>query len=142
MFGRRAATRLLGCWLSASMVTGVAVLVSDHRSVSTPSLLAAIDGPYANLLASSADLGPSRLDHAQLTVGLRGSARPDRLMQWATSQRLAVRWQPGEEWAIVEGAPPDVAEAFDVPVHDYRGMQGQVFYACLLYTSPSPRDRS
>jgi kumamolisin len=40
-----------------------------------------------------------------------------------------VRWQPGEEWAIVEGAPPDVAEAFDVPVHDYRGMQGQVFYA-------------
>ena len=50
-------------------------------------------------------------------------------MQWAASKGLAVRWQPGEDWAIVEGAPADVAEAFDVPVHDYRGMQGQVFYA-------------
>jgi kumamolisin len=129
MFGRCAATRLLGCWLTASMVAGVAVLASDHRSEPTPNPTAAIDGPYANLLASSTDLGPSRLDHAQLTVGLRGSARPEPLMQWAASKRLAVRWQPGEEWAVVEGAPPDVAEAFDVPVHDYRGMQGQVFYA-------------
>lgn len=129
MFGRCAATRLLGCWLTACMVAGVAVLASDHRSEPTPNPTAAIDGPYANLLASSTDLGPSRLDHAQLTVGLRGSARPEPLMQWAASKRLAVRWQPGEEWAVVEGAPPDVAEAFDVPVHDYRGMQGQVFYA-------------
>ncbi|MCW2556009.1 MAG: hypothetical protein JWR78_5790 [Mycobacterium sp.] len=129
MFGRCAATRLLGCWLTASMVAGVAVLASDHRSEPTPNPTAAIDGPYANLLASSTDLGPSRLDRAQLTVGLRGSARPEPLMQWAASKRLAVRWQPGEEWAVVEGAPPDVAEAFDVPVHDYRGMQGQVFYA-------------
>ena len=88
-----------------------------------------IDGPYANLLASSTDLGPSRFDHAQLTVGLRESARPERLVQWAAGKSLAVRWKAGEEWAIVEGAPPDVAEAFDVPVHDYRGMQGQVFYA-------------
>jgi kumamolisin len=111
------------------MVAGVAVLASDHRSEPTPNPTAAIDGPYANLLASSTDLGPSRLDRAQLTVGLRGSARPEPLMQWAASKRLAVRWQPGEEWAVVEGAPPDVAEAFDVPVHDYRGMQGQVFYA-------------
>ncbi|MDT5312506.1 MAG: kumamolisin [Mycobacterium sp.] len=129
MFGRCAATRLLGCWLTACMVAGVAVLASDHRSEPTPNPTAAIDGPYANLLASSTDLGPSRLDRAQLTVGLRGSARPEPLMQWAASKRLAVRWQPGEEWAVVEGAPPDVAEAFDVPVHDYRGMQGQVFYA-------------
>ncbi|MCW2521026.1 MAG: hypothetical protein JWR46_3645 [Mycobacterium sp.] len=129
MFGRCAATHLLGCWLTACMVAGVAVLASDHRSEPTPNPTAAIDGPYANLLASSTDLGPSRLDRAQLTVGLRGSARPEPLMQWAASKRLAVRWQPGEEWAVVEGAPPDVAEAFDVPVHDYRGMQGQVFYA-------------
>jgi kumamolisin len=111
------------------MVAGVAVLASDQRSEPIPNPTAAIDGPYANLLASSTDLGPSRLEHAQLTVGLRGPARPEPLMTWAASKRLAVRWQPGEQWAVVEGAPPDVAEAFDVPVHDYRGMQGQVFYA-------------
>ncbi len=40
-----------------------------------------------------------------------------------------MRWQPGEDWAIVEGAPADVANAFGVAVHDYRGLQGQVFYA-------------
>lgn len=131
MFGRCAAMRLLGCSLTASLVAGVAVVASGHHS--EPSAhAAAIGGPYANLLASSTDLGPSRLDRAQLTVGLRGSARPDPLLQWAQSKGLAVRWQRGEEWAIVEGAPPDVAEAFDVPVHDYRGMQGQVFYASAL----------
>ena len=131
MFGRRAAMRLLGCSLTASMVAGVAVVVSGHHSEPS-SHAAAIGGPYANLLASSTDLGPSRLDRAQLTVGLRGSARPDPLLQWAQGKGLAVRWQPGEEWAIVEGAPPNVAEAFDVPVHDYRGMQGQVFYASAM----------
>jgi kumamolisin len=91
--------------------------------------LATIGGPYANLLASSTDLGPSQLASAQVTVGLRGSARPEPLLRWAAGQRLAVRWQPGEEWAVVEGAPADMSSAFDVPVHDYRGMQGQVFYA-------------
>ena len=51
------------------------------------------------------------------------------LVQWAANEGLAVRWQPNEDWAIVEGAPPDLAKAFDVSVHDYRGVQGQVFYA-------------
>jgi hypothetical protein len=37
-----------------------------------------------------------------------------------------VRWRPGDEWAIVEGAAQDVATAFDVPVNDYRGRKGQV----------------
>lgn len=129
MLGRRTSTRLLGCWLSASIVAGVAVLVMEHPSGPAPDPSAAIHGPYANLLASSTDLGPSRLERAQLTVGLRNSARPEQLMTWAATKHLDVRWQAGEEWAVVEGAPPDVAEAFDVPVHDYRGMQGQVFYA-------------
>jgi kumamolisin len=40
-----------------------------------------------------------------------------------------VRWGPGEAWAIVEGAAAAVSEAFDVPVRDYRGRKGQVFYA-------------
>lgn len=88
-----------------------------------------ISGPYASLLDSSTDLGPSQDSHVQLTVGLRDSTRPEPLMRWAAARGLAVRWQTGETWAIVEGPPPAVAAAFDVPVHDYRGLQGQVFYA-------------
>ena len=129
MFDRRTAVRVVGCSLATSLVAGVAVLISDHRSAPPPSPAVTIAGPYANLLASSTDLGPSQLDHAQLTVGLRSQTRPDPLLRWAETKGLEVRWKPGEDWAIVEGAPPVVAEAFDVPVHDYRGMQGQVFYA-------------
>lgn len=40
-----------------------------------------------------------------------------------------VRWRPGDAWAIIEGAAHDVARAFEVPVNDYRGRKGQVFYA-------------
>ncbi|KAA0094801.1 peptidase S53 [Mycolicibacterium sp. P1-18] len=120
---------MVGCSLAASLVAGVAVLISDRRFEPSPSPAVTIAGPYANLLASSTDLGPSHLDRAQLTVGLRGTTRPDPLLEWAAAKGLDVRWRQGEDWAIVEGAPPVVAEAFDVPVHDYRGMQGQVFYA-------------
>ncbi|WP_286275536.1 S53 family peptidase [Mycobacterium antarcticum] len=126
---RRTSTRLLGCCLTLSLVAAASLVARDHRTELPSPPTVTIDGPYANLLASSTDLGPSRFEHAQLTVGLRDSTPPVQLQQWAATKSLAVRWQPGEEWAIVEGAPPDVAEAFDVPVHDYRGMQGQVFYA-------------
>jgi kumamolisin len=88
-----------------------------------------IDGPYALLLSSSTDLGPSRLPTAQLTLALESTARPASLMSWAARRGLAARWQPGADWAIVEGAPNAVADAFDVTVHDYRGTHGQVFYA-------------
>lgn len=125
----RLSRRLLGCWLTMSVAVAVAVLVADHQPDSARANPAAIGGPYASLLASSMDLGPSRLEHAQLTVGLRGSTRPEPLMEWAADKGLAVRWQRGEQWAIVEGTPLDVADAFGVAVHDYRGMQGQVFYA-------------
>jgi kumamolisin len=128
MFGRRD-LRLLGFCMSLSVAAAASLLVLDAHWAPTHEPASTIDGPYANLLASSTDLGPSQLDQAQLTVGLRDSARPEPLQRWAASKGLDVRWQPNEEWAIVEGAPPDVAEAFDVPVHDYRGMQGQVFYA-------------
>ena len=128
MFGRRD-LRLLGFCMSLSVAAAASLLILDAHRAPPHEPASTIDGPYANLLASSTDLGPSHLDQAQLTVGLRGSARPEPLQRWAASKGLDVRWQPGEEWAIVEGAPPDVAEAFDVPVHDYRGMQGQVFYA-------------
>lgn len=65
----------------------------------------------------------------QLTVTLRSSARAEQLSEWASARGLWVRWRPGDAWAIVEGAAGDVARAFDVPIHDYRGRKGQVFYA-------------
>ena len=121
--------RALACCLTLTLAAGVSVVGSDHRAEPSPDPTAAIGGPYALLLASSTDLGPSRIEHSQLTVALREPRRPDQLMGWAAREGLVVRWQDGEDWAIVEGAPPDVAAAFDVPVHDYRGLQGQVFYA-------------
>jgi kumamolisin len=90
---------------------------------------AVITGPFASMLASSAKLGPSRAGDAQLTVTLPTSARPDALVAWASARQLRVRWRPGDQWAIVEGAASDVAGAFDVPVNDYRGRKGQGFYA-------------
>jgi kumamolisin len=126
---RRLSARLLACWLTLSMAAAVAVLVSGHAIDSAQPARVTIGGPYASLLDSSTDLGPSRIPRAQLTVGLRDPTRPAALMQWAADKGLGVRWQTGETWAIVEGPPPDVADAFDVPVHDYRGLLGQVFYA-------------
>ncbi|MDT7762090.1 MAG: kumamolisin, partial [Mycobacterium sp.] len=112
----------------ALVAAGVLVLVSDLRpSVSGDAGL--IGGPYAYLLASSTDLGPSHRIDAQLTAALRNSMRPDALFGWADHNGLAVRWRPGAQWAVVEGAAENVAKAFDVEVHDYRGQRGQVFYA-------------
>ena len=112
----------------ALIAAGVLVLVSDLRpSVSGDAGL--IGGPYASLLASSTDLGPSRRTDAQLTAALRNSMRPAALFGWADNNGLAVRWRPGTQWAVVEGAAENVARAFDVEVHDYRGQRGQVFYA-------------
>ncbi len=90
---------------------------------------AVITGPYASLLAASRDLGPSHAGDAQLTVTLPAATRPASLIGWADTHRLAVRWRPGQQWAIVHGGAQDLAQAFDVPVHDYRGRMGQVFYA-------------
>lgn len=88
-----------------------------------------IAGPYAQLLAASEDLGPSRSGDVQLTVTLPAGERPAPLIEWAETRGLAVRWEPGNAWAIVTGPADRVASAFDVPVHDFRGRQGQVFYA-------------
>jgi kumamolisin len=98
-----------------------------------------IAGPYASLLAASHDLGPSHAGDAQLTVTLPANARPEALFGWAEARRLEVRWQPGNAWAIVHGPAESVGRAFDVPVHDYQGRRGQVFYASSRQPSlPSP----
>ena len=113
----------------ALIAAGVLVLVSDLRPSAVPDSAGAIGGPYASLLASSTDLGPSHRGDTQLTAALHDSKRPEALFGWANSNGLAVRWRPGEEWAILEGAAQNLASAFDVEVHDYRGQRGQVFYA-------------
>jgi kumamolisin len=88
-----------------------------------------ITGPYASLLAASSNLGPSHAVDAQLTVTLSTLERPATLTDWAESRGLAVRWRTGDDWAIVTGSADRLAAAFDVPVHDYLGRRGQVFYA-------------
>ncbi|HEX2398457.1 MAG TPA: S53 family peptidase [Mycobacterium sp.] len=120
---------IVGWRLSAVLATGVLVLATGVRAASVSDDQPVIGGPLALLLASSTDLGPSRDGGAQLTVTLPDSAWPATLIDWASAHDMWVRWRPGDTWAVVEGAAQDVATAFAVPVNDYRGRKGQVFYA-------------
>jgi kumamolisin len=120
---------IAGWRLLAILATGVLVFVTGIRLASVPDNRAVIGGPLALLLASSTDLGLSRDRGAQLTVTLSEQARAETLIEWARAHRMWVRWRPGDVWAVVEGAAQDVASAFGVPVNDYRGRKGQVFYA-------------
>src|SRR6476661_5340373 len=115
--------------LPALIAASALIVVAGMTAGCAPHASAVITGPFASMLASSANLGPSRAGDAQLTVTLPNSARPDDLMAWAGARALRVRWRPGDQWAIVEGGAGDVARAFDVPVNDYRGRKGQVYYA-------------
>lgn len=113
-----------------ALIWASAIIVASGLSAGcAPTSSAVIKGPFASLLASSTDLGPSRAGDAQLTVTLPDATRPDALMAWASARKLWVRWRSGDAWAIVEGAADNVARAFEVPVNDYRGRKGQVFYA-------------
>lgn len=115
-------------WLA--LLTAVTLVVSSCASArNTGPDATVITGPYASLLGASEDLGISDADTTSVTVGLRDSARPAAVFDWAAAHRLVVRWHPGEDWAVVDGSAPDIASAFDVPIHDYRGRLGQIFYA-------------
>ena len=107
--------------------TAVALVARGDDHI--PAGAGSITGPYAALLASSADLGSARGSHAQLTAALRTSAHPQALIGWADRHGLGVRWRPGDAWAVIEGAPAAVADGLGVDVHDYRGPRGQIFYA-------------
>jgi kumamolisin len=114
------------------------VAASDLRvwpGADQPQLVA---GPFAYLLAASTDLGPAKSDQVQLTVSLHDARRPDALLDWARTNDLSVRWRPGDDWAILAGAPANVADSFGVSVHDYRGRRGQVFYASPQQPSIPP----
>ncbi|MET0698610.1 MAG: S53 family peptidase [Mycobacterium sp.] len=89
----------------------------------------AISGPFALLLAGSTSLGASRAESVELTAELRSAASPDRLVGWARDNGLSVHWRTGDAWAVLHGPPVNVAAAFQIPVEDYRGREGQVFYA-------------
>jgi kumamolisin len=115
--------------LALIAAAGVLVLASDLRITQGHDTPASIGGPFALLLGASTDLGPSHRDDAQLTVALRDTAQPDRLLDWARTKGLFVRWRPGHDWAVVEGNAQRVGTAFGVEVHDYRGQRGQLFYA-------------
>lgn len=116
------ATALLGV-----VVIGLSLFAADRSA--TPLPAGFIGGPYARLLAESTDLGPAHSQRIQLTAALHQPTAPVRLTGWADAHGLSVRWRAGDGWAIVEGAPQTVAEAFGVAVHDYRARRGEVFYA-------------
>lgn len=99
----------------------------------------AVTGPVAWLLSASTDLGPGRRKQISVAAELRSSARPQTLFEWATDRHLTVHWEPGADWAYIEGTPADVAGALKVAVHDYRSRSGQVFYAAAREPSiPAP----
>lgn len=115
--------------ISALVAASALIVASDLTVGCASSTSAVIPGPFASMLASSTNLGPSRSGDAQVTVALPDAARPDALLDWANSQGLSTRWRPGDHWAVVEGSGNAMARAFGVPVNDYRGQKGQVFYA-------------
>ncbi|MCV7225411.1 peptidase S53 [Mycolicibacterium komossense] len=114
-----------------AVIALVLALVESRRESESP-VPQAISGPFALLLGASTNLGASRAQTVQLTVELRAPDSPDRLVRWARDSGLSVRWGTGHNWAVLQGAPAEVASAFQVPVDDYRGRRGQVFYASPL----------
>ncbi len=123
-----------GGWPLALLLVGVLLFsAADPAPVRgrhpTPATATVIGGPYAQLLAASTDLGPTRHGTVQLTVTLADRRTPRRLSAWADAAGLWVRRHPGADWAVVEGPARSVAAAFGVDVHDYRGRRGRVFYA-------------
>ena len=113
--------------LCAAVILGLGLCLTDNSR--GPGSTGSIGGPYARLLAESADLGPSIVDRVQFTAELNRPTRPAVLTEWASAHGLSVRWRAGDPWAVIEGAPVDVARASGVVVHDYRARRGDVFYA-------------
>ncbi len=113
------------------MVAALALFGTDRLSGRADT--GVIDGPYATLLDTADDLGPAHGGRVQLTAALRAASRPVELDRWAGAHGLSLRWRDGDDWAVIEGTPPAVSEAFGVAVHDYRArlgpQAGRVFYA-------------
>jgi kumamolisin len=124
---RRRGAALPLTWLAAVVLLATGLPLSPPTAAGPGAPV--VDGPLGLLLAASADLGPARADRIQLTAALHDADPPEALLAWARDRDLSVRWRPGDDWAVLEGAPTAVGDAFDVDVHDYRGRRGQQFYA-------------
>ncbi len=118
-------------WLRVLLLLAAVTLVlpGAQRPAPPAPTVAAIGGPYGNLLAHSTDLGAARDGDVQVVVALAGTTRPAGLLAWADHRGLSARWRPGEDWAVISGGADKVAQAFEVNVHDYRTGDGHVFYA-------------
>ncbi len=120
-------------------ILGLGLLqVVDLQFQDRASLPGLIGGPVAWLLASSTDLGPTRVPEVRLTVELRSTNRPVELTEWAHSHGLTLRWRGGDPWASLEGPPAALSDALEVQLHDFRGRLGQVFYASPQQPSIPP----
>lgn len=82
----------------------------------------------------------------RITAELQNPAAPVQLTEWATAHHLSARWRDGDGWAVIEGAPDAVADAFGVAVRDYRvrggSDDGRVFYASPQQPAVPPAARS
>lgn len=93
------------------------------------------------MLSQSVDLDSSARTDVSVTVALTKPAEPSRLIDWAQTHGVKVQWRSGDAWAAVNGSAPEVSQAFGVPIHDYRGRRGTVFYASP-YQPGIPRELS
>ena len=116
-------------WRGRAAAAAVVVLAAATAAPGGSPNPTPIGGPFAALLAESADLGPSRTGPIRLTAALAATERPGSLIAWAQRNSLSVRWRPGDSWALVEGGPAAVQAAFGIAVRDYRRPAGQTFYA-------------
>jgi len=123
--GLRLVALLAAVYLPFAMGTG-------PTGVSSPRLIA---GPMGWLLAASKDLGPAHKDAISLAASLHHSVRPDALIGWTQRHHLNVQWQPGADWAYIDGTPANLGSAFDVAIHDYRSRSGEIFYAAAQQPS-------
>lgn len=110
--------------VASSLATITALALFSADALPNPVHGTAIGGPYARYLAESNDLGPARSDSVELTAALRNRTEPVLLGTWAHRHGLSVRWRAGDDWAVIEGAPVAVADAFGIAVRDYRIRRG------------------
>lgn len=115
--------RRLGGAAAVTVLAGVLALSgADRSALSPPGAL--ITGPLARILATSADLGPARVERVRVTATLHRESPPNRLESWARAHGLSVRWREGDGWAVIEGTPAAVGTALRVAIHDYRSAEG------------------
>lgn len=128
-------------WLTPIVAIAVVggLFSADRAAPSAPAEM--IGGPYARLLGAASDLGPAQGGTVRLTAALHRAAEPVRLAGWARDRGLSVHWRAGDEWAVIEGPAPAVADAFGVAVHDYR-LTGRTFPASPQQPNIPPSART